>query len=69
MSDLLEKLEEVQELQAENAAKADRLTPRSQEAYADASDTKRATRDIPDEISGLESYLDGGFEAGLRVMP
>ncbi|KAL5262010.1 hypothetical protein ACHWQZ_G007649 [Mnemiopsis leidyi] len=57
MSDLQDELAAVQKAVAENAARADGLTPRSQGAFADASDTKRATREIPDDITGVEDDL------------
>ena len=68
MSGLQDELAAVQEAVAENAARADGLTPRSQGAFADASDTKRATREIPDEITGVEDDLRGGNLFGMSGM-
>ena len=68
MSDLQDELAEVQKAVAENAARADGLTPHSQSAFADASDTKRATREIPDDITGVEDDLRGGRLFGMLGM-
>ena len=65
MEDLLAELEAAQKAEKDNEKRADALTPRSQEAYADAGDTKRATRDVPDEMGALEDELKGGFSVSV----
>lgn len=62
MSDLLAELEEAQKAAAENAAKADELTPLSQQAFADASDAKRAAKDVPEEVDEIKDELEGRFD-------
>ncbi|XP_063691882.1 laminin-like protein epi-1 isoform X2 [Bolinopsis microptera] len=57
LEDLLAELDAAQKAEKDNEKRADALTPRSQEAYADAGDTKRATRDVPDEMGALEDEL------------
>ena len=65
LEDLLAELEAAQKAEKDNEKRADALTPRSQEAYADAGDTKRATRDVPDEMGALEDELKGGFSVSV----